>query len=224
MHCENKHWMKYLKILVLIIFALNLTYSSSVRAQSNNENGLLLEESLDEVHDYVETSLSAEEFSNDIATFSGWIYPTSGERIGIIEGPTHDQGAGNERWDIEYLGHDGERISWQNHGDDSTHLRSSIGSAPLDTWTHFTVVYDRSETNTKIYINGELDAECDDQSDYPISFDKNIRLGISASDDDMLFSGKINDLQIYDRALTQEGIGELHDGTEVEDGLVANSP
>jgi hypothetical protein len=74
---------------------------------------------------------------------------------------------------------------------------------PLNEWVHIATTYDGSVG--KIYVDGELSGECN-RSGNPGDANAFYRVGRS-------WNGKIDDLRIYNRALSGEEIEELyHDG------------
>jgi hypothetical protein len=75
-----------------------------------------------------------------------------------------------------------------------------------NTWNLVTITYDRQ--NIKFYINGNIDNVLPLVTATPTS--KNIvRIGASTSGGAGFFSGKLDDIRIYNRALTQDEITYL---------------
>ena len=82
----------------------------------------------------------------------------------------------------------------------------STASIPVGAWTHVAGTYDG--TTAKIYINGVQDASQAYSS--PISTDDNpLHIGLYGSPA-VYFNGLIDELEIFDRALTPEEVGSIY--------------
>ena len=81
---------------------------------------------------------------------------------------------------------------------------------PLNTWTHVLVSFDKDLTTKakKIYINGVLDKTSNDQT---ILSTRNGTIRIGAYGTSWNFNGSIDDVRIYNRALTQAEITKLYE-------------
>jgi hypothetical protein len=76
-----------------------------------------------------------------------------------------------------------------------------------NTWNLVTITYDRQ--NIKFYINGNIDNVLPLVTATPTS-KNNVRIGASPSGgEEFYFSGKLDDIRIYNRALTQQEITYL---------------
>ena len=75
-----------------------------------------------------------------------------------------------------------------------------------NTWYLVTITYDMQ--NIKFYINGIIDKVIPLNSSTPIS-NNFVRIGASTSGGAGFFSGKIDDIRIYNRALSQAEITYL---------------
>jgi len=94
----------------------------------------------------------------------------------------------------------------------------ATGSYPLDKWFHFTGVFDNGEERT--YVDGELAGTVDDPSDIVADGELPVYIGCVAPDS-YLFVGDLDELAIYNRALTEEEIrADMNNGisTAVEAG------
>ena len=95
----------------------------------------------------------------------------------------------------------------------------SSGRIPSNAWTHVAVVYSRSSKSCKIFVNGKLD------STYPLNRPVTAVLGnlqIGGWDGgDRNYKGKMDDLRIYGRALSDAEAAELAAGKGPADSPAA---
>jgi hypothetical protein len=73
-------------------------------------------------------------------------------------------------------------------------------------WKHLAAVRDRA--TLKLYVDGRLVSRSSTQepADYDVSTDRPLRIGFGSTD---YFSGKIAQLRAYQRALSDEEVGQL---------------
>ena len=90
-----------------------------------------------------------------------------------------------------------QTIKWCGHGADVT----SVSAIELDTWTFVTTTYDG--TTVRIYINGELDITQEMDIDTKLGIG---RIGGNISDHDECYNGIIDEVSIYDRALSDDEV------------------
>ncbi|MEH1055731.1 LamG-like jellyroll fold domain-containing protein [Micromonospora sp. CPCC 206171] len=89
----------------------------------------------------------------------------------------------------------------------------STTAATLNTWTHLTGVYDASAKTVKIYVNGvEAGGTTVDKS---IRSDGPLVIGGARWDSDLAdgWSGKISDVQVYQKALSATEVSQVNAGT-----------
>lgn len=88
----------------------------------------------------------------------------------------------------------------------------SFSGMTTDVWQHISIVYDKG--SIYIYLNGTLQGSYISQSNTSLNSNLNeIRLGrVKASSYDNFFNGYINDLRIYDHALSQKEVHEIAKG------------
>ncbi len=100
---------------------------------------------------------------------------------------------------------------------------TSDNSAPAGSWYYVTAVYDNKDM--KIYLNGELKGTnffgYDTGSTSP---DKNLAIGVRSFDSTLehYFGGIIDDVMIFDRALSAEEIWQLYMPYRPKENLVVN--
>jgi hypothetical protein len=94
-------------------------------------------------------------------------------------------------------------IVWNNLG---YTFHSSNISLDINTWYHIAIVYSNSQI--KIYVNGQLITSQNTSQILPIS--GLLRMGASISGTPQLFSGKLDDIGFWNRALTECEIQDLY--------------
>ncbi|MBS1774084.1 MAG: T9SS type A sorting domain-containing protein [Bacteroidetes bacterium] len=131
-------------------------------------------------------------------TKEAWIYANGNQSYNIITG--------------------GDDPFWLNGG----HLRAAhhwtgqytdvqdTATFPLGVWTHVAVTYDASISTMKLYKNGVLVATNTNASTYNTSFEQ-----VGAYNDGNVFSGNIDEVRIWDRALCAPEL-QLHMNVELK--------
>ncbi|MHC4396593.1 MAG: LamG-like jellyroll fold domain-containing protein [Planctomycetota bacterium] len=167
----------------------------------------------DGVNDYVDIPYNS---SLDIdasggITISAWIklrsYPV-GNHGGPIFGLFYEGNTKNSLTIARAV--DGSKISWDQYPPSGGYLASI--KPDLDVWYHVTAVQD--SIYRAIYINGDLYLSDNNPESYSGNTPDIIRIG-NRSHVDHYFDGTIDDVRIYNRALTASEITELHHGTLV---------
>mgnify|MGYP000619076113 CR=1 FL=1 len=145
-----------------------------------------------EVTDYVTFGHKPEfDFNNTTSfTYTGWFYlNTKCQTTLFIKGSTNFilyYKYGNNRWQFVV----GGIVAVYND------------SAPEGKWTHFAAVFDVSVPELRLYINGDIQYPCGGTfSDFSNTND--LRIGV-------YHDGQIDNVMIYDRALTQEEISWIY--------------
>jgi len=107
-----------------------------------------------------------------------------------------------------------------------TTVRGSPTSRNLNTWYHIAVTYDG--VTRKHYVNGSLDGSWVENAPLEVYDSVRLIIGANANDSDRaeaapsgFFNGIIDDVRIYNRALTADEIGAIYErGALIRDGLV----
>ena len=137
-------------------------------------------------------------------SFAFWLYPIGSTSSNIIMGRTAMSAGDNRMYSIfQYPTPNDLHLSWQDETSSSTFLGGAWpGFFPADTWTHCCIVYDGKKA--MIYRNGELYTTANGISnrnnfeyDFPI-------VGSSIR--------KLNDIRIYDHALSPLEVKEISKG------------
>ncbi|MHA2101440.1 MAG: LamG domain-containing protein, partial [Candidatus Kariarchaeaceae archaeon] len=115
----------------------------------------------------------------------------------------------------------GRRINYDPHG-----IGSNSDLWLADNWYHVVSVIDPSE-GMKLYINGILQDDIDNTSTEPMAVRAEYSaIGRWGNSDNRYFHGKIDDVRIYDKALTEEEVLSLYheNGWTGDEGLIAYYP
>jgi len=153
-------------------------------------------------------------------TIAFWVNPSVFKRQALI---VKGGGSGDDRKygsNAEYslvLWEDGKFKYKHNHRADT------FSSEPIakNVWTHIVLVRDNSLKKLEIYINGILDTTNTYTIDPSSSHSEKLLIGTGESYSSTMnnFSGKIDEIKIYNIALTQEAITDLYtlekDGTHL---------
>lgn len=155
----------------------------------------------DGTNDYVDNfSIPTQTGPNKI-TVAGWIKPDA-SHDGRFFTP-HANGTDN--WISFYL--DKLRVYYTETTDVNNRSLFSTNTVPLNQWTHFAVSID--DKTIKIYLNGNLDAEVVDTIDIG-NWSGLFTIGRRGALSQNYFSGQIDDVRIYNYALTEAQVKEVY--------------
>ncbi|MCQ6961818.1 LamG-like jellyroll fold domain-containing protein [Methanolobus chelungpuianus] len=161
---------------------------------------------LDGLTDYIEVPNTKDKFEEGDHTFSLWVKST-----GIRDSTKY------------VLCHYNWRIIWQsdtkigfstgrmNNKDGPTYTVTADVAEIKDEWIHVAGVYKPSENRILLYINGELAGEekIGEDSIWKDYGSHNLLIGTSKHGSATFFEGTVDEVRIYDRALTQQEIRGL---------------
>jgi len=180
----------------------------------------------DGVNDYVDVPDSASlRFSQtDSFSISCWAMPIAGDGGRIVCKMRKTSATGvfgyETLWQPALSGFwFSAESSWKGH----TVVGTGQGSAPAGNWYHFTAVY--SNKNITLYLNGQpAGAGKFAYNAGSTTPDKNLSIGVRSYDSRIedYFEGRIDDVRIYDRALSAEEVQRLFDGGLTENPLFAD--
>lgn len=108
------------------------------------------------------------------------------------------------------MGYDGQSTQkfWGNNGVDGSAATMSIhglGNPVINTWYNVVITYDYSNNSSKLYINGTLQNQSSNVLNRPII--TNVHIGAWVTFNGYWYAnGKLDDLGIWNRALTQQEI------------------
>jgi len=165
--------------------------------------------SFDESDDYVTINESGGLNPSNTISVSAWIYPTSSGNMHVVGRQTGyllwiQQGYAN--FEVNLQG----SSSWCNPHDDNPSGNTAV---PLNQWSLLTGVYDGSEV--RVYLNGKLVNYANSSHDpngcngNVINHSGSVTLGARSSA--RYFSGKIDEVRIYNRALSPREVRALYE-------------
>ena len=159
----------------------------------------------DGVDDYVDTIPQASIPS--VISVSMWVYPTV--ESGQLWGSIGNASGGKDGFFTHYYA-DGEYVKFKYYKDNSDRglWLSTNGSVLFNTWSFLTFTVDNSN-NVKIYVNS-VEAASGNFSVPCTSHDTDLMIGKSIWSQDIAFNGKIDEVAIYDRALSGEEVARLY--------------
>lgn len=126
---------------------------------------------------------------------SGWLF-SRGHNNGLSAWSDH-LGIGGTS------GNSGKLIFF--HGDDPSKVIGGKTEIPRWTWQH--VVFVRDGKTVRVYLNGELEIETEADADFPKGSAKFFLGG--RSDNSMNWEGRLDEISLYNRALTSEEVKQL---------------
>ena len=145
-------------------------------------------------------------------TVTFWVNPSEFKRQALIvrgEGSGADRKYGSNAEYSLVLWEDG-RFKYKHNRSADTFSSESIAK---DSWTHIALVRDHSHKKIEIYINGELDTNSTYTVDPSSSHSEKLLIGTGEDYSSTMhnFSGKIDEIKIYNIVLNQEKIDELYE-------------
>jgi hypothetical protein len=169
--------------------------------------------SFDGADDYVDTELNTDDLSSPI-TISLWMNAAQVKKSPLVSGYNNANPNVN-RWDIQ-LNRDGAgKIRWVEHEGRDGAISETVIQA--DTWYHVTVTHDLPNSESKIFVNGELEAEAKIEQDLNTG-----RVLQIADGDGDCYGGLIDEVAIFNVVLTEDDIKDImNKGLE---GMTAVSP
>lgn len=152
-------------------------------------------------------------FNSQNLTLSAWVYydqPFGSEQRRIV----NRQENRNKSWGMEILGPG-------YPGSSATQLTGHAGwgggwikyvgttNLQIDTWYHVVTSHDSNTNKIKVYVNGVLESSCESQG-LISAISSDIIIGRLAKENRMYWHGGIDDIRIYNRALSANEISELY--------------
>ena len=155
---------------------------------------------------------------SDFTTISMWVKPNSLPGTGEVY--LFSNGGWQERLKISLPSHGKPVFTTHSDGACCSDMDSGDGNElQPDTWSHLAFVHDGAKD--KIFMNGALVAEKDvtgalDKTNYPLG------IGYNPISTDNYFDGVIDDVQIFNEALSDTAIADLYGEQNPEPIIVGN--
>jgi hypothetical protein len=166
--------------------------------------------SFDGSDDYVEVQDNSDLYISDQLTISFWAVQPNDDEWELVVG----NGGGWDDNGYHVMSHDssqagGYRFEVQNTGTGNKDVLDS-NAVPNDEWHHITAVY--TGTELKLYVDGSLDTSMSATVDSigDSSANLGIGYGLYSSYGGTYFDGDIDEVRLYERALSAEEIEQLY--------------
>jgi hypothetical protein len=146
----------------------------------------------------------------DSFTITLWAMPLAGCAISDLVCKMRTGGSGVFGYEVKWAPSQ-FRFVTESSQIDYIVIRTPTDSAPPGSWYHVAATY--SNNDMKIYLNGELSGTGTFTSDAGNTTpDKNLEIGVRSYDStlEQYFKGRIDDVRIYDRALSAEEVEQLY--------------
>ena len=174
----------------------------------------------DGVDNYILVPQSTSLNTADYLTLSFWLtvpeFVTSGEYYLV------SHGSWDGRWKVSLPSHGKTVLTTKVADGDISDMDSDPEVLPLDTWTHVVMVHDG--TNNDIYFNGILAATKERAGTLASGNTDSLTIGRESTKWGNYFKGRFDDIRIYNRALTAEEIGALHEDESADPSSIALDP
>jgi len=165
--------------------------------------------SFDGSNDYIEIPDSASLSFGDEITISTWIKSVSD---GNFHGIVNKYDGTNSGEEIRYFKRIGGTLTFEIVDSSGNSIRNDSNLSVSDNnWVHTAVSYSAVTDEVKHYINGVLDndtslSSADSLKDTTVP----LIIGASQGGTTTLFNGNMDDIRIYDRALSDQEIHQLY--------------
>jgi len=154
----------------------------------------------DGTDDYIDCGNDASLNPADALTVEAWVKPYEGVNGYILAKPDHWEGGA---YALEIMGSYNAVNLWLSH---SLYLVNFV--VPLDVWSHIAYTYDSTEGKVKCYVNAVLKGTWNRSGPIAVNEDA---LWIGRRRNDFSFKGIIDEVAIYNRALTADEIQKHYD-------------
>jgi hypothetical protein len=91
-----------------------------------------------------------------------------------------------------------------------------------DQWYMLTGTYDSKTKKFSMYVNGQFDVAADLQKGFTSANVAKLTVGVRGSEDDEYFNGLIDDVRIYNYALSADQIKALYDASRNDDAVAGH--
>lgn len=142
-------------------------------------------------------------------TISLWVYPTSASGTGVNAPFAMSQDANTLSYGVIQVAYSGGTLQLHAGGETPSY---NAGAAVLSKWLHIVLV--RTATSTLYYLDGTLASTGTSGTLASATFgNTTCVIGTGRKTTDQFFAGKIDDIRIYNRALTAAEVDTLYNET-----------
>src|SRR3989344_1234060 len=153
----------------------------------------------DGVNDYV--TASSDFIGTSAGTFSAWVYARS------FGGSNNGRIISNGRTELNVVSTN-SRFRLTSDGG-TTEIFSANSAVSLNTWIHIAATRDASGV-ANIYVNGAISGTANQSSGSPVNGTSNVAVGRRIASSNQEFDGSIDDVRIYNRALSAQEVKQLY--------------
>lgn len=142
-------------------------------------------------------------------TISAWVNPTSYSGLSSNSPSIVDKLLVGGNYRLNLLSSGNAVFVIRDTGGSAEQVVSSNNSVPLNKWTNILVTYDNSTTG-RIYINGVLNSSKTNFTLTRGDTSSQLQIGNNDNNANSIFSGKIDDVRIYNRVLSVQEVLQLY--------------
>jgi photosystem II stability/assembly factor-like uncharacterized protein len=183
-----------------------MTWSTDYPTYGTSGDGSPYSGSFDGVDDSVETGISLADAGSGVTTIALWFKGDSVDKQRLIS--AHNDGNN----DLILLRENGNALQTQVRDSDGNIVSLASSSDPFgdSSWHHTAVVVDNNNNNLYLYLDGSL-IDSNTATGWTGSFSNpNINIGAYLTSTQDYYSGNIDDVAIYDRALSSSEVSEIY--------------
>ena len=154
----------------------------------------------DGVNDYIKEG--SDFIGTSAISISAWMYPRSfgnGNLGRIVSNSRTEFFVNSTNSILSFTGNGGTNIA-----------NSTNSSVVLNRWSFVTATRDSTGSITNIYINGVLSGTANQNSGAPVNGTSNVVTGIRLASTQYYFNGSLDDIRIYNRALSATEVRQLY--------------
>jgi len=173
--------------------------------------------------DYIDTNTGMGIDGMTELSVCAWMYwaPASVTKDAVIVSKWDDSDHGMFMW-VDDVGNTSGRtntISWTIRADSSIRIEGSTNLVAPQTWDYYCGTF-KGSTFMRLYKNGILDQEITSSVEAAVQASTaNVRIGRSSYSDPRYFDGKIDEVRIYNRALSESEIERLYKLSQPKIGI-----
>jgi PKD repeat protein len=158
----------------------------------------------DGVDDYINCGADASLNLTENLTISAWIFPKSFGHRGY--GRILDKGNGVQGFSF-YLRQSGGQIAYITYGQVVSYSNDNV--VTLNKWQHVATVYNKTAQSVIFYVDGQQVGSSDNVAPPLDSSSNSLFVGIRGYDLSRAFDGLIDEVRVYNKALTQAEILDI---------------